>query len=165
VLDISTHNGDELAGGNGVRERSGTRDRFVANTSIKIDQLQSALAKLEREMQGVKTALADLQDMKQQQQRLAIFHQGEARSRDQKLDSLLRAVREHKVRLDRIENPSGSGDYHHFHTFEAVSRQLAQLPALKEEFARAVRNARVDAWLFCATWALLCVTLYKIMAL
>ncbi len=166
MFDVSSHDGEELEViTGGVRERTGTRDRFVANTSIKIEQLQSTVARLEREMQVLNAALAELREMREQQQRLSMFQQGEARVRERKLEELVRAVREHKARLDKIENPDGSGDYHHFNTFAAVSRQLAQIPALKEEFTRVVRNARVDAWLFCATWALLCVTLYKIMSL
>lgn len=164
MLSIGTHVDDELGAASDVRDKNGTRDRFVANTSIKIDRLQSALSRVEGELEEVRAALAELQDIKDQQRRITAASQGEARVRAQKLDELVRSVREHKTRLDRIENPGTAGDYHHFNTFEAVSRQLAQVTALRTEFAKVIRNTRIDAWLFCATWALLCVTLFKLLA-
>jgi len=104
------------------------RDSFVAETASKIEQLQA-------------TAEQDL--------RWQTFQKGEKRSKEAKLEELVRSCRDLKARFDRIEARSG-GDFHAYNSFEAVSRKISELETFRDEARRIERTLTLKAWLLCA---------------
>ena len=123
------------------------RDGFIAETAVQLDQLQASILVLQRAVAGLadRRAVDDLADrlmkieeVAGQDHRLHAFLQVQQRTRDDKLDEVVRMCRDLKARLDRIEARS-AGDYHAYTTFEAVSRKLGEL----ERPRRAERR-----WLF-----------------
>ena len=81
------------------------------------------------------------------EERWYAFHQGKKRAKESKLDETVRYCRDLKARLDRIE-ARGSGDYHAYSSFEAVSRKLAEHERLLDD--RAERKNVLRACLFSA---------------
>ncbi len=111
------------------------RDGFMAETAAQLDQLQATVLVLQRAIADLadRHAVADLADrltkieeVAGQDHRLHAFLQAQQRSKDDKLDEVVRMCRDVKARLDRIEARS-AGDYHAYTTFEAVSRKLREL--------------------------------------
>jgi hypothetical protein len=102
------------------------RDRFIADTAVKIEQLQASDRLLSRDVSELTDKLAELQETVGQDHRWHILQQTEKRSREGKLDEVVRNFRNLKARLDRIEARSG-GNYHAYNSFEAVSRKLGEL--------------------------------------
>lgn len=112
-----------------------TRDSFVAETALKIEQLQATLRLLTRDVGQLASKVAELQEGAAQENRWYTFQQNEKRTRESKLDELVRSFRDLKARLDRMEARSG-GDYHAYNTFEAVSRKLAEIERTRGETHR-----------------------------
>jgi hypothetical protein len=111
------------------------RDNFIAETAIKIDQLQASDRLLTRDFGELAVKVADLQEAVALEDRWYGFHQSEKRSREAKLDEVARCCRDLKARLDRMEARSG-GDYHSYNSFEAVSRKLGEIERSTNERAR-----------------------------
>ena len=128
------------------------RDSYVAETASKIEQLQAAMRLMSRDLAQIAGAVADLQQTAEQDKRWQTFQLGEKRSREAKLDELLRGCRDLKARLDRIESCS-KGDFHAYNSFEAVSRKLAELEAFPDAAQRIERSLRLRSWVLCATIA------------
>jgi len=124
------------------------RDSFVAETATKIDQLQASFRILTREVAELVDKVTALQDAARQDNRWHAFLQSGKRTRKDKLDETLRACRDLKTRLDKMEARS-NGNYHAYTSFEAVSRKLAELEHFKDEAQRVERNVTMRAWLFC----------------
>jgi len=108
------------------------RDSFVAETALKLEQLQATVRLLSRDVGQLAGKVAELQDAAAQENRWYSFQQTEKRSRDGKLDEMVRSFRDLKARLDRIEARSG-GDYHAYNSFEAVSRKLAEIEGARAD--------------------------------
>lgn len=125
------------------------RDSFVAETASKIEQLQATMRLMSRDLGSVAGKVADLQAVAEQEQRCQSFQNGERRSKEVKLDEIVRGCRDLKARLDRIE-AHGGGDYHAYNSFEAVSRKLAQLEEFQSDAKRLEHILRLKAWLLCA---------------
>jgi hypothetical protein len=124
------------------------RDAFVAETAVKIDQLQATIRLLARDVDALAGKVGELEHGANQEQRWYAFQQSEKRAREAKLDEMQRRFREIKARLDRIDARS-DGNYHAYNSFEAVSRKLAELEHFKSEAQRVERNVTFRAWLFC----------------
>lgn len=107
-------------------EAGPARDNFVAQTAVKIDQLQAGARIQSRKLEELAGKVGELQEACALEDRWYGFHQSEKRARENKLDEMVRAYRDVKTRLDRIESRSG-GDYHAYNSFEALSRKLAEL--------------------------------------
>lgn len=125
------------------------RDSYVAETASKIEQLQATMRLMSRDLAQLAAKVADLQQAAEQDQRWQSFQMSEKRSKETKLDELLRGCRDLKGRLDRIEARS-SGDFHAYNSFEAVSRKLAEFETFRDEARRIERTLTLKAWLLCA---------------
>ena len=119
------------------------RDNFVAETAVKIDQLEAGSRTLARTVAEISSKVDAMQEIAGHDHRLHAFDQQERRTREGKLEELMRSFRDLKARLDRIEARSG-GDYHTYNSFEAVSRKLAELEIAKEGRPS---TSRVALWL------------------
>ena len=122
----------------------GARESFIAETAVKIDQLQATARLLTRDVGQLAGKVAEMQEIAGQDHRLHAFQQNEKRSRDDKLDEMVRSFRDLKARLDRMEARSG-GDYHGYNTFEAVSRKFAEIERSRNDHNG--KNA-LRGWLF-----------------
>ena len=124
------------------------RDSFVAETATKIEQMQATIRLLSREVGELTRKVSDLHDIAAQDHRWHAFQQSERRTREAKLEEIVRCCRDLKARLDRIEGRS-AGNYHAYNSFEAVSRKLAELEHFRDDAQRVERNVTLRAWLFC----------------
>jgi hypothetical protein len=124
----------------------GARDGFVAETALKIDQLQASVRLLTRDIGQLSGKVAELQETAAQEDRSYAYQQTEKRSRDAKLDEMVRSFRDLKARLDRMEARS-SGDYHAYNSFEAVSRKLAEIERAQETSKPSGRGNMIRACL------------------
>ena len=114
------------------------RDNFVAETAVKLDQLQASHRVMAREVADLVSRITKIEDVAGQDHRLHAFQQSHQRAKEDTIDEVARVCRDLKARLDRIEARS-DGDYHTYNSFEAVSRKLGELE-------RPRGNAR--RWLF-----------------
>lgn len=126
------------------------RDSFVADTAVKMEQMHATLRLLSRDMSQLAGAVADLQKATEDERHYRNFRMGEQRSRESKLDEVLRKCRDLKARLDRIEYTSPRGDYHAYTSFEAISRKLAEFDTFRAYAQRIERSLNARAWLLCA---------------
>jgi chromosome segregation ATPase len=108
------------------------RDSFVAETALKLEQLQATVRLLSRDVGQLAGKVAELQEVTAQENRWYTFQQNDKRSRDGKLDEMVRSFRDLKTRLDRMEARS-DGDYHAYNSFEAVSRKLGEIERASEK--------------------------------
>ena len=115
------------------------RDSFVAETALKLEQLQATVRLLSRDVGQLAGKVAELQEVTAQENRWYTFQQNEKRTRESKLDEMVRSFRDLKARLDRMEARSG-GDYHAYNSFEAVSRKLAEIEKSREATRRSGRG-------------------------
>jgi hypothetical protein len=126
------------------------RDAFVAETAVKLDQLALEVKSLGREMQLVKSDIAELRDEASCSYRLSEFIDREHKARSAKLEELSRRFDYLKSRFDAIDGNS-KGDYHAFRTFEAVSRRLTELGGLEREFRNVSRRLTLGVAAFAAS--------------
>ena len=122
------------------------RDSFVAETALKIDQLQARVRILTRDVDQLAAKLAELQESAAQEGRSYAYQQAEKRARDAKLEEMVCRFRDLKARLDRMEARSG-GDYHAYNSFEAVSRKLAEIERAQEQAKPRTRGDAIRACL------------------
>ena len=118
---------------NGAAVQLIARDTFVAETAVKLDQLALEMKNLARELQLVKSDMAELRDEASRSYRFSEFLDREHKTRSVKVEDLARRFDYLKSRFDAIDGNS-KGDYHAFQTFEAVSRRLTELGSLEREF-------------------------------
>jgi hypothetical protein len=126
------------------------RDSFVAETASKLEQLQASMRLLSRDFGLLGDKVGALKDASDQEHRWYAFQKSEKRSREAKLEEVVRTCRELKGRLDKIESRSG-GNFHAYTSFEAVSRKLAELESFRDEAQRTERRVTIRAWIFCGT--------------
>ncbi len=126
-----------------------SRDSFVADTALKLEQLQATVRLLTRDVGQLAGKVAELQEASAQESRAYLYQQNEKRSREGKLDEMVRGFRDLKARLDRMEARSG-GDYHAYNSFEAVSRKLAEMEKAQEATRRVGRGDTIRACLLAA---------------
>jgi hypothetical protein len=124
--DVAEHHDRKAGSAQGFEADLGARESFIAETAVKIDQLQATARLLTRDMGQLAGKVAELQEVAGQDHRLHAFHQNEKQAKDGKLDEMVRSFRDLKARLDRMEARSG-GDYHGYNSFEAVSRKFAEI--------------------------------------
>jgi len=114
------------------------RDGFIAETAVKLDQLQASQRVLALEVADLVSRVTKIEEVAGHDHRLHAFQQSQQRAKEDSMDEVARACRDLKARLDRIEARS-DGDFHAYNSFEAVSRKLGELE-------RPRRTAR--RWLF-----------------
>jgi ABC-type transporter Mla subunit MlaD len=124
------------------------RDGFVAETAVQFDRVNSSIARLERELEKSRAALAEMVEEANRARRLQTFEETLKNSREYKITDLQRGCRELKSRLDAIEGDKSTFVGLTYKSFEAVDKKLAELGALATQIERSERNARRYAVLF-----------------
>jgi hypothetical protein len=114
------------------------RDSFIADAAVKLDQLQASNRILARELADLADRVTKIEEVAGHDHRLHAYQQSQQRAKADTVDEVVRACRDLKARLDRIEART-DGDFHAYNSFEAVSRKLGEL----ERPRRAARR-----WLF-----------------
>jgi len=102
------------------------REGFIAETAVKLDQLQASHRVLAREVAGLVSRVTKIEEVAGQDHRLHAFQQSHQRAKEDSINDVARVCRDLKARLDRIEARS-DGDYHAYNSFDAVSRKLGEL--------------------------------------
>ncbi len=136
------------------------RDTFVAETAVKLDQINLEMKSLMRELQLVKSDIAELRDEASRSYRFSEFVDREHKARTAKLEELSRRFDYLKSRFDTIDGNS-KGDFHAFQTFEAVSRRLTELGSIEREFRDMTWKLKLSVAAFAASllvWFLVLVT-------
>jgi hypothetical protein len=126
------------------------RDAFVSDTAIKLDQMLIEMKSLGRELQLVKSDIAELRDDSARGYRFSEFLEREHKLRAAKLDELCRRFDYLKTRVDAVDGNS-KGDFHAYQTFDAVSRRLTELGSLEREFHQTSWNLKLSTGLFAAS--------------
>ena len=126
------------------------RDAFVAETSIKLEQLHAEMKSLGRELQLVKGDLAELRDDATRSYRFSEFVDREHKMRSTKLEELSRRFDYLKSRFDAIDGNS-KGDYQAFNSFEAVSRRLTELGGIERAFHDVAWKLKLSVAVFAAS--------------
>lgn len=130
-------------------------DSFVADTAIKMDRLQVSVAKIDRDLERNKAALADLKDSVEQNNRFHVFEQNLRHSREYKLEEMLRCFRDAKARLDKLEGSKSVFAGLPYNNFESINKRLEELSALQKQCQHSEQIAWRNALLFYCTLALL----------
>jgi septal ring factor EnvC (AmiA/AmiB activator) len=123
------------------------RDGFVAETAVQLDRVNASIARLERELEKSREALAALQEEANRTRRLEAFEETLKNSRDNKITELQRSCRDLKARLDTIEGDRSTFAGLTYKSFAAVDQKLAELVSLQERIDRSERKARRYAML------------------
>lgn len=126
------------------------RDAFVAETSIKLDQLVTEIKALGRELKLVKGDISEMHDEAERNRRFSEFVDREYKARAAKLDVLARRFDYLKTRVDGIDGNS-KGDYQAFRDLESVSRRLTELGTLERAFGDVVLGLKVSVGVFLAS--------------
>jgi hypothetical protein len=126
------------------------RDAFVAETAIKIDQMLIEMKSLGRDLQLVKSDIAELRDDAVGTARFSQFLDREHKTRAVKLEELTRKFDYLKARFDAIDGNS-KGDYQAFRTFEAVGRRLTELGMLERDFRQSSLRLKLSVAFFAAS--------------
>lgn len=128
------------------------RDAFVAETAIKLDQMLVEVKSLNRELDLVKSDIAELREEMAGSHRFSEFLDREHKGRTAKLEELTRRFDYLKTRFDAIDGNS-KGDFQAFRSFEAVSRRLTELGALEREFRDVSWKLKLSVALFAGSVA------------
>jgi predicted RNase H-like nuclease (RuvC/YqgF family) len=126
------------------------RDPFVADVSIKLDQIRGEVRALGREIEAAKRSITELRADTDRNYRFSTFQDTEQRSRFGKLDELAKRYKEMKGRVDSLEGQT-EGDYHSYRNFAAVSKKLTELDAIQRDFKNVHLKLQISAGLFCAS--------------
>jgi chromosome segregation ATPase len=129
------------------------RDGFVAETAVQFDRVNATIARLEREVEKSREALAEMAEEANRVRRLQAFEETIKNSRDYKITDLQRWCRDLKQRLDLIEGDKSTYIGLTYRSFVAIDRKLAELSALQTQFEQSERNARRYLIMFAAAAA------------
>ena len=135
------------------------RDGFVAETAVQFDRVLGTIARLEREAEKSRKAIAELAEATSRTRRFQAFEESLRNSRDYKLTAIHKGFRDLKSRLDAIEGEKSTFVGLTYKTFESIDKKLAELSALQAQVDNANSSARRNAILFCAAFALAAVAL------
>ena len=126
------------------------RDGFVAETAVQFDRMQASIARLERELEKSRQALAEVAEEAGRTRRFQTFEETLTNSRDYKITDLQRGFRDVKARLDAIEGEKSTFVGLTYKSFESIDKKLTELAALQVEVEKSQQNVRRNAMLFCA---------------
>lgn len=118
------------------------RDGFVAETAVQFDRVQSSIARLERELEKSKKALAEMAEEAGRTRRFQTFEETLKNERDYKITDMQRTVRDVKARLEEIEGDRGVYAGLTYKSFEAIDKKLSQLAKLQQQIETSERNGR-----------------------
>jgi len=126
------------------------RDGFVAETAVQFDRVNATIARLEREMEKSRQALAEMAEESNRARRFQAFEETLKNSRDYKITDMQRGYRDLKSRLDAIEGDKSTFVGLTYKSFDAIDKKLAELAALQAQFEKSERNVRRNAMLLAA---------------
>ncbi len=121
------------------------RDTFVASTAVKLEHLQSAIARLERGADEARMLISNLAETVEQNHRFYTFQQNEKRLKELRVDELLRCVKDVKARLDRIEGADLPAVDFSKTTFDAVNHRIGEIARKQARIEDALMIARRGA--------------------
>ncbi len=124
------------------------RDGFVAETAIQFDRVNSSIARLERELEKSRAALAEMVEELSRARRFQTFEDTLKNSREYKITDLQRGHRDLKSRLDAIEGERSTFAGLTYKSFEQVDRKLAELASLQAQVEKSEQTVRRNAFLF-----------------
>ena len=124
------------------------RDGFVAETAVQFDRVNSSVARLERELEKSRQALAEMVEEASRSRRFQTFEDTLKNSRDYKITDLQRGHRDLKSRLDAIEGDKSTYVGLTYKSFEQVDKKLAELASLQAYVEKSEKNVRRNAILF-----------------
>jgi hypothetical protein len=130
----------------------GGRDGFVADTVLRLDRLDAALSRLERDSEQARVAMVALIETAGEAKRLRAFDESLRNSREYKLDEIAR-------RLDRMEGDHAAFAALPHQSFEAVNKRLQELSQIEVTVARTEARMRRGGYAFYATVLVLAGTL------
>lgn len=126
------------------------RDAFVADVSIKIDQLCAEIRSVSRELDIAKGDIAALRDESERNFRFVAFQDADRRTTASRHEALSKRLDEVKRQVEHIRGHM-SGDHESYNSFEAVSRKLCELSEFERQYRREIRKARLSAYFFCGS--------------
>lgn len=126
------------------------RDAFVADVSIRIDQLCAEIRNVSRELDLSKGDIAALRDESERNFRFVAFQDADRRNTASRHEALSRRIDEVKRQVEHIRGHM-SGDRESYNSFEAVSKKLCELSEFERQFRSEIRKAQFSAYLFCGS--------------
>lgn len=130
------------------------RDAFVAEVAIKLDRMHHELKGLGRDVDLLKSDMAELRDVVERNGRLESFQEKEQRLRAQRLDEVARRL---GLLTDRVEALDLSGGAPRAHggisALEALTQRVAEIEGLKRKLHDVEWRLSTSAGLFCASVA------------
>lgn len=126
------------------------RDGFVAETAVRLDKVEGAIARLEREAEKAQRAADELAEEVARVRRFESFEESLRNSRDYKFKESQKAFRDLKARLDSIEGTKSTFVGLTYKSFGSIDKKLAELSTLQARVEKSNRNMRFCAVLFCA---------------
>lgn len=126
------------------------RDAFVADVSIKIDQLCAEIRNVSRDLEISKGDIAALRDESERNFRFVAFQDADRRTSANRHEALSKRLEDVKRQVDNIRGQM-SGERESYNSFEAVSKKLCELSEFERQFHGEIRKARLSAYLFCGS--------------
>ena len=106
----------------------------MAEAAVQFDRINGPMARLERELEKSRQAIAEMAEEANRTRRFQAFEETLKNSRDYKITELQRCCKDIKSRLDTIEGDKTTFLGLPFKSFEPINRKLAELGTL------------IDAW-------------------
>ena len=135
------------------------RDGFVAEAAVQFDRINANIARLERELERSRAAVAEMAEEAGRNRRFQAFEVSLENSRDYKITDLQRTCKDVKGRLDCIEGDRNSFAGLTYKSFAQIDRRLAELGALLTQVERAEIAARRNEVLFFGALAVAAIAL------
>ncbi len=135
------------------------RDGFVAEAAVQFDRINGTMARLERELEKSRQAIAEMAEEATRTRRFQAFEETLKNSHDYKITELQRCCKSIKSRLDTIEGDKTTFLGLPFKSFEPINRKLSELGALQMQVERAENAARRNEVLFFGALAVAAVAL------
>ncbi len=128
------------------------RDGFVAETAVRLNRVEGAIARLEREAEKAQRSADELAEEVARVRRFESFEESLRNSRDYKFTESQKVFRDLKARLDAIEGTKSTFVGLTYKSFESIDKKLAELSALQARVEKSNRYMRLCAVLFCAAF-------------
>ena len=128
------------------------RDGFVAETAVRLNRVEGAIARLEREAEKAQRRADELAEEVARVRRFESFEESLRNSRVYKFKDSQKAFRDLKARLDAIEGTKSTFVGLTYKSFESIDKKLAELSALQARVEKSNRYMRLCAVLFCAAF-------------
>jgi phage shock protein A len=129
----------------------GGRDGFIAETAIRLDRLETAVARLQQDSENARAALLTLLESAEQAKRLRSFEESLRNGREYKIDEVVRATRDIKGRLDRLEGERSQFAALPYPSFETVNKRIQELGRLEKDLERSEARVKKSIGVLYAT--------------